>query len=483
MAIVPRKLVGGGVTYYVTFTHNRRTIWERAGSNKRAAESLEAERKREVKAGTYSLNSPRGSRLTVAGWFTFYFSVRDVRSVQHEIGLMENHLLSRPWLAGMLMADVDARVMMRLVDELRATGKLVAKSISTIMGVASQAFDRAVFEKVLDANPVKQLPAGTLKWKSKNHYRPYTREEAKRIMTDERGPLDLRVFAALAFYTGMREGEICARRWSDWDLTAEPLTSLRIDSQYEDQPLKTDDEEEVRPRQAPVHPELETILKAWRDEGFELVHLRKPTPEDRIVPHRKLGTHSKSSGYKAWRRLLEAVGVDNRSLHSTRATFISVARSNGADKDRVERVTHNSGGDIVDDYTTWDWFALCQAVAVFDLSIDRSRNRAFLELQRLDSNRGEAAGKRWNRRDLTGGDDPDGPSSRTGKLTWGTLFDARQRALLDLVAGDPERYAADMALVEGLQAVRSGGDAGPFLRKAAAALGYEAEPIAAGGSK
>lgn len=473
MAIVPRSGKGGRVTYYVTFSWKGRTVWERSGTSRRAAEGLEAQRKREVASGSYAPNAPNGSRLTVASWFAFYFTKRTNRTVANDMALVENHVLcaERGWLASMPMADVDARVMLRLVEEIKAEGRLGPKSLSLVMGIVSQSFDRAVFEKVLDANPVKQLPRGTLKWKSKNHYRPYQRADVKRIVTDERVAPDVRVFAALAFYTGMRLGEIAARRFSDWDRAAEPLTSLSVHSQYDDRPLKTDDDEDVRPRKAPVHPELEAILRAWWADGFELVFLRKPTPEDRIVPHRKLGTHSKSSAYKAWRRALERVGVENLSMHSTRSTFISVARSNGADKDRVERVTHNASGSIIDDYTTWEWFALCQAVSVFDVSVDPNRTRAFLELQRLDSNRGEQVGKRWNRRDLgpNGGSD-DGPEV-AGGLTWGALFDARQRQLLDLVAGNPERYSADLALVEGLRAVRSGEDPVPFLRKAGEALG------------
>jgi hypothetical protein len=94
---------------------------------------------------------------------------------------------------------------------------------------------------------------------------------------------------------------------------------------------------------------------------------RKPCGPNNATTRSRRQRGTKSSAYKAWRRALETVGVENRSLHSTRSTFISVARSNGADKDRVESITNNSSGSIIDDYTTWEWFALCSAVAVFDV--------------------------------------------------------------------------------------------------------------------
>jgi integrase len=450
MAIVPREWKTGGVTYYVTFTWQKRTVWERSGKNKREAESLESERKRQVEAGTYSPSLPRGSRTTVEGWFAGYFASRTNRSISNDISLIENHVLSREWFAKMRLGDLEPRIVLRLVEQIRRESELGEKSVAIIVGIMRGAFRRAVFERVLDADPT-QLPRGEIKWKSRRKRRPYTREEVKTLVRDSRIPWDARVFIALAFYTGMREGEICALRWSNWDKSWEPLTALDVAAQYEDKPLKTDDGDDTHARRVPVHPELYDILSAWQSEGFELFHLRAPVQEDRIVPHRRLGTHSKSSAYKAFQRALLVAKVENRTLHSTRHTFISVARSNGAPSDVIEQITHNARGSVIDDYTTFEWLALCKAVALFDVSVDPNRTRAFLELQRLDSNRGDAQGKRWNRRDLTGergngNSGEDGPS-----ITWGALFDARQRKLLALAEADPAAARPGLALCRGLE--------------------------------
>jgi integrase len=229
-----------------------------------------------------------------------------------------------------------------------------------------------------DYAATRALPRGTLRRKTArgNRRQPYTRQEAHALIHDARIPVDARAWIALAFFTGMREGEICGRRWRDWDRDVPTLGLLRVHSQYEDQPLKTDDGDDTRPRMVPVHPELAEILQAWWSEGFALVHCRAPTTDDWIVPTRDGGNHTKSSGYKLFQRALAAVGVDNRSLHSTRHTFISVARSNGARPDVLERVTHNSSGEVIDTYTTFEWRPLCDAVARFDLNVDPEANRA-----------------------------------------------------------------------------------------------------------
>jgi hypothetical protein len=112
-----------------------------------------------------------------------------------------------------------------------------------------------------------------------------------------------------------------------------------------------------------VHPALASMLTAWRRDGFEFHYCRKPTADDFIVPRTKDGRpHTRSSAYKLWLRACAAAGVENRSLHSTRHTFITLTRRGGARAEVVERVTHNAAGSIVDHYTHWDWAPLCEAV-------------------------------------------------------------------------------------------------------------------------
>lgn len=425
MAIVPRELKSGKTTYYVTFTWGGRTVWERSGSSRREAESLESERKKQVELGSYRPGLPRGSRVTVASWLAYFFTTRSNRSLENDISLIENHVMPHEQFSQMRLSSVEPGDMLRLVEHLNSVPSIGAKTVSIIYGIVRQALERAAFERVIDSNPCK-LPKGTVRWKSRRKRRPYTREEVQRLTRDARIPWDQRMFNALAFYTGMREGEICGRRWRDWKRDWEPLTCLSVENQYDGQPLKTDDLEEIHPRQVPVHPELESMLRGWLANGFEVTHLRKPTLDDFIVPHRKIGNHTKSSAYKAFQRSLAKVGVENRTLHSTRHTFISIARSNGAQKDVIERVTHNATGDVVDDYTTFEWLALCKAVAFFDVSVDRNSLSASMKLQSLDSNRGEYDRNGWKPPELAG----NGGSKSSGKsreMPLGSaVFDAHQ---------------------------------------------------------
>jgi integrase len=329
------------------------------------------------------------------GRATGYLESRDIRWRQEEAGYLRRYVLSRPWLARLPVADLKASHTRQLLAELKgtvseATGKVLSpKTVANIYGAYRTMIHQARVDELVGTDPCV-LPKGTLQRKSKRTRVPYEPEHVATLTADPRLPADRRVWNALAFYTGMREGEVCGRRWRDWDRTSRPLGCLTVATQYSDRPLKTERHQDDKPRRVPVHPALAEILDWWWAEGFEFFFARRPTLDDFIVPNRDGGPHTRSSAYKAWRRSCAIVGVLNRSLHSTRHTFISIARRNGARKDVLERITHNAQGDIVDQYTHWDWAPLCEVILTFrcDARCDASDSEAENKWRRWESNRG-----------------------------------------------------------------------------------------------
>jgi integrase len=364
MAVVPRKRANG-IVYWVCTSFRGEKHWERSGTDKREAERLDARRKREVKAGTFAPTTD-GNRANVKTWATTWLAKRTVRAADIERGQIRDHVLTREWFASLQLRDVRPRHMIRLVEELkdaprkRRPGTLSQKSVSNVIGILRTMFRDAVIQELMDQNPVAALPRGMLSRKGQKR-EPYQLEDVRALLCKAGHP-QRAVFAALAFYCGLREGEGCGRRWRDWDRAAKPLGALIVSTQYVDKSLKTD-----RPRKVPVHPELAAILDWWWNVGWEIVYCRKPGPDDWIVPQLGLPdvAHTKSSGYKLWRRACAHAGVTNLSLHSTRHTFLTLARRNGARKDVIEKVTHNAKGDVVDTYTHFDWAPLCEAVLCF----------------------------------------------------------------------------------------------------------------------
>lgn len=354
MAVVPRQTKKGVVYWVVTKGHG-----ERVGLNKRAAERLNEQRKKEVKAGTY--RPVVTAAATVGSYLQTWMAGRTNRSAAVERMMLRIHVIEGcEWLASMKLEDVRPPHAKRFIAELKLkvsekTGApLKPKYVANVNGVIKAAFNAAILDELLDRD-VWRLPPGTISKKTTTKI-PYSREDAARLLASaERAR---RVWLALAFYTGMRAGEVCGRRWRDLERSA-PLGCMTIGTQYNDQPLKTDN-----PRKAPIHPELGRILTEWWLTGFEIVYLRKPKPDDFIVPAfpRLTNPLSRSGAYKAIVADCTRAGVTCRGMHATRHTFISAIQRGGADQKVVERITHNASGKMIDHYTHREWDEFCAAM-------------------------------------------------------------------------------------------------------------------------
>jgi integrase len=378
MAVRSKKLADGGLVWWITFQWKGKPYWIRSGTDEREARRTDARIAKERKAGTWRPDAAP-AKTTVREWFARYLPTRVNRAADGDRQIVRDHVLSRDWFALLPLRDVRPFDVEKLVSEMRNEGKLSEKYISNIFTVVRAGFKRAVFEELRPDDPCASLPPGTIRRGTSKARQPYSRAEVRAVLTCDTNPLPVRVWLALAFYTGMREGEICGRRWADWAREGTPLGALQVHTQYNDQPLKTDDPDRARPRYVPVHPELAALLQLWWSEGFELQFCRPPTPMDFIVPTAGLLGHSRSSAYRAFRRALARAGVTNRSLHSTRHTFISVARSETNRHDLVERITHNAAGTTLDRYTHSEWEGLCEVIMGTDYSRDRSTALSFFQ--------------------------------------------------------------------------------------------------------
>jgi integrase len=178
---------------------------------------------------------------------------------------------------------------------------------------------------------------------------------------------------ALMGLAGLRLGEACGRRWRDLDTTAAPLWCLHVHDQYDGQPLKTAELGDAKERWVPVHPVLRELLTEWYQRGFEAHLGRAPRPEDPISPWpSRMVPRSEHQGGNAVERAIADTGVPRlpgRRAHSLRRSFISLARSDGARQDVLERITHNSAAATIDAYTWMGWGALCEAVAVLRVEL------------------------------------------------------------------------------------------------------------------
>ena len=362
MAIRERKTKTTGVVYWV----ETRGHWEKVGGDRREAQRLNERRKKEVKAGTFQPKA--SSSLSVKRYLTDWLAARDNRAAPADRVMLEKHVLSRDWFASLRLDDLDNALTQRMVDEIKkGPPKLAPKYIANIFGAYRTAMRAAQREGAISRD-VCMLKPGTISKKSKERV-PYSLEEARALVAAAVG--ERLVWLALALYTGMRCGEVCGRRWRDYDPESKPLGGLAIITQYDDQPLKGDDDSTERPRRAPVHPDLAAILTWWWNEGFELTYMRKPIRDDFIVerldqPRTNL---TRTMTYKAMERdrvAAKVAKVRGRAQHATRHTFLTQARrASPQAKELAEKITHNAEGEMVDNYTHWEWEPLCAVISAY----------------------------------------------------------------------------------------------------------------------
>ena len=248
-------------------------------------------------------------------------------------------------------------------------------------------FRDAALEEVISATPciLRKTEIGEIRDKVPGWRRGavFTREEAETLISDDRLPLDRRIFYAILVLAGVRHGEVAGLRWEHLDLGAEPLGRITVETSYDKGRTKTGVE-----RLMPIHPTLASILAEWKLAGWESVMGRRPEPHDLVVPTPPPGKgkgrrtpagemRDKEFSYKRWCGEngdggdLALLGLRHRRIHDMRRTFISLARSDGAAKDILRWGTHGRDGDIMDAYSEIEWQKLCAEVGKLKVTMSR----------------------------------------------------------------------------------------------------------------
>jgi integrase len=267
---------------------------------------------------------------------------------------LENHLL--PALGSMRLAEIRPRHLAHLVQQLSTT-ELAPRTIRQVYASIRVLFRAAVRAEVLTASPAvlgrDDLPKAADRDPEWRAGAVFSRAELEQLLGDEVIAPHDRVMAGLKGLAGLRNVEVIALRWRQWDPAAEPLGRLAV--------FRT---KTGQPRAIPVHPVLASLLAEWKLSGWQATHGRTPTPDDLIAPRVGQPTVAQTADYALRRhhRALEQLQLRRRRGHDLRRTFITLARADGARRDVLEAITHGSRGNIVDVYTEWPWATLCEAV-------------------------------------------------------------------------------------------------------------------------
>jgi len=285
------------------------------------------------------------------------------------------------------LADWRPKHVRALILHHRAEHKLSPRTIRHIYAVLSNLFRCAVASEMLPATPCV-LPRGVVppsvdkdpEWRERA---VFTRSELEALLFDRRIPEDRRVLYGLKGIGALRHSEVKPLRFEQI-VERQPLWAILLSR------TKT-----KRQRAMPVHATLQWLLDSWRCSGWRRMFGRSPRPGDLVIPALRAKTRLDTTAQHDFGRDLVRLGLRHRRGHDLRRTMISLARSDGADRDKLKACTHGPSGSIIDLYTTWEWSVLCSEVA--KLAIGAGRGGADqLELALPDpssaGNRGRQAG-------------------------------------------------------------------------------------------
>jgi integrase len=330
------------------------------------AEKWLADLERKVEAQRAAMGDD-AAPVTVSRYAKRWLDRRTTTTVADDRARITKHVLPR--IGPMLLAEVRPRHIRDIVIELRNAGELAPATIRQVSGVLHTMFKSAVIEELIASNPVV-LERGTLPKKvdkdpTWRHEAIYTRLEIETLIADERILADRRVLYALKSLAALRHTEAATLTWAQYDHRAEPLGAFNLG-----------ETKNGVPRRMPVHATLARMLVAWKATGWREVYGRDPKPDDLIVPTRNLTARDANESQRQLIADLELLELrvtagkgtttrrQKRRGHDMRRTFITLARTDGAQKDILRWCTHGpSPGEMMDLYSSFDWSALCAEVA------------------------------------------------------------------------------------------------------------------------
>ena len=297
-----------------------------------------------------------------------------VQDASNERQRLRDHVY--PHFGDMALNGIEASDLKRWAVSLRKdrSKNLAPKTIRNIYGVIRSVMRSATVDGLVTFDPCILTAAELGKNKDKDpywrHKAFFNKGEVLALIASPELPEAHRVANALAALAGLRQGEVCALRWSDIE-SRQPLPALVISRSHQGT-TKTE-----QTRQVPMHPVLGEVLAHWAVYGWRELVGRRPQLDDLVVPAPKTKRGhagrqlTKSMIYKGWRRDLEALQLRQRRYHDLRRTFVSLALADGARRDVLERVSHQAlATRAIDLYTTLPWEVLCEEVLKLELEFE-----------------------------------------------------------------------------------------------------------------
>lgn len=319
------------------------------------AEAAETERQlnAEIKAPAPTADD----RLTVAEFAQQYLKYKsnEVRAsslATHEARLRTH---ATPFFGPLRMRAVTPRHVADWVSSLHSKG-LAPNTISEVYAITKSMFARAVELRIIPTSPFGRLRCRrkAMPDAPQHDFQFYTAEQFQRFYASAaaavsiaKNPIQERqymMFFVVAFYTGMRPGEVLALHWTDIDF---PARLIRIRRTYSDRygegPVKTESSVRDIGVPAPLFEELQAHIRFQRGmPGFSPDFLVCGGPSHLVAYTVRRHKLAYASG----------AGLPQIRLHDFRHSHASLLVNNGIN---IQEVARRLGHSNVKE--TWDTYS------------------------------------------------------------------------------------------------------------------------------
>ncbi|NOQ32458.1 MAG: tyrosine-type recombinase/integrase [Helicobacteraceae bacterium] len=181
-----------------------------------------------------------------------------------------------------------------------------AKSKRGYLGVLSGIFQEALYDDVISKNPVKSVRLPKV---STEPIKPFNADEVQRIMNNADN-LKYRCYLAIAFYTGMRSGEIIGLKKSDINFETMLITVQRSRSRFGESTPKTKYSIRDIPIIKLLEPYIQELYSSHDDSEYLFItQYKKPYRDTNVFQE------------KFWTPSLKKLGIAYRRPYNTRHTY------------------------------------------------------------------------------------------------------------------------------------------------------------------
>jgi len=180
-----------------------------------------------------------------------------------------------------------------------------SKSKRHYLGVLSGIFQEALYDEVIEKNPVRLV---RLPKYDKPIIKPFNSDEVKLIM-DNTVDNNYKYYLAIAFYTGMRSGEIIGLKKEDIDFQNKTIKVKRSRSRFGESTPKTKGSIREIPIIQLLEPFIQELYNLHDNEYLFITQYKKPYMDTNVFTN------------KHWIPSLEKLKIEYRRPYNTRHTY------------------------------------------------------------------------------------------------------------------------------------------------------------------